>query len=246
VHDILAATGGTEMTFCEKLQVYRKKEGLSQEELAARIGITRQAVGKWECGEASPDINNLLSLSSLFNVSVDRLIKSDDECNILPGRTVTEYDSEERQSAALISFLIKAKQHTYAGKGTECDPSRPQSHDLRYNGNDFLYIDTYIGGEQFAGEEGAWQQTEKSSEPVWAMNYSGRITGEHFSGDFLKEALFHVPVERPFRGPVIYRSGDYIYHCRNTGSFAWYQGCEEIYYSGALIYECVFHGGKII
>lgn len=80
--------------------------------------------------------------------------------------------------------------------------------------------------------------------PVWSMNYIGRVTGEHFNSDFLKEALCHVPMEHPYRGPAIYEKGDYHYHyhCKIEGKFIWYQGYEEIFYK---IYECYFHGGNV-
>ena len=77
------------------------------------------------------------------------------------------------------------------------------------------------------------------------MNYIGRVTGENFSGDFLKEALLHVPFEKPYRGPDVYFNGDYIYECSVRGEFDWFQGKETIRYKGNEIYECYFHGGLI-
>ena len=53
----------------------------------------------------------------------------------------------------VIEFLIKAKRKTYAGKGSETVSSREKSHDLVYRENNFMYYDTYLGGEKFAGEE---------------------------------------------------------------------------------------------
>ena len=53
---------------------YRKKSGLSQEELAARLGISRQSVSKWERGEASPDTANLIRLARIYGVSLDDLV----------------------------------------------------------------------------------------------------------------------------------------------------------------------------
>ena len=87
----------------------------------------------------------------------------------------------------VIRFLIRAKQATYAGKGAETASSRPGSHDLVYRDGDWMYYDTYLGGDKFAGEEALWI----SGVPRWSMNYAGRVTGENFSGDFLKEALLH-------------------------------------------------------
>ena len=77
------------------------------------------------------------------------------------------------------------------------------------------------------------------------MNYIGRVTGDHFSGDFLKEALLLVPEEKPFRGPERYVNGDYEYVCEIQGDAEWFQGREIITYKGTEIYECVFHGGTL-
>ncbi len=141
----------------------------------------------------------------------------------------------------VIAFLIRAKRATYAGKGAETTPSRPASHDLVYRDGDYMYYDTYLGGGGFAGEEALWIREV----PYWSMNYAGRVTGEPFSGDFLKEALFCVPEETPYRGPREYRNGDYTYRCETDGNFDWFQGKETIEYRGKQIYECYFHGGII-
>ena len=140
-----------------------------------------------------------------------------------------------------IAFLIRAKKATYAGKGAEADPSRPLSHDLHYAEGALTYIDTYLGGDKFAGEEALW----KENIPFWSMNYVGRVMAAGFSGDFLKEALALVPEERPFRGPLSYENGDYSYTCTVTGDTHWFRGCEEIAYKGERVYECMFHGGDV-
>lgn len=62
------------MTLSEKLQNLRKAAGLSQEALAERLGVTRQAVSKWETGEGKPDIDNLLPLAKLLGTTVDYLL----------------------------------------------------------------------------------------------------------------------------------------------------------------------------
>ena len=142
---------------------------------------------------------------------------------------------------SIVSFLIRAKQATYAGKGAETDSSRIGSHDLVYRENNQMYYDTYLGGDKFAGEEALWI----SDIPYWSMNYIGRVTGENFSGDFLKEALLHVPEEKPYRGPEKYENGGYTYSCSVEGDFDWFQGKETICYQGKQIYECVYHGGLI-
>lgn len=139
-------------------------------------------------------------------------------------------------------FLLRAKRSAYAAKAPESAPSRPQSHDLQYREDDgWLYIDTYLGGEQFAGEEAVW----KDGVPIWSMNYCGRVTGSGFDGDFLREALLRVPTQAPFRGPIEYQDGSFLYCNSYAGALDWFFGREEIYHSGVSIFECMYHGGMI-
>lgn len=77
------------------------------------------------------------------------------------------------------------------------------------------------------------------------MNYSGRVIGEGFSGDFLKEALMEVPSKNPYRGPALYENGEYRYECEVAGDIEWFRGYEEIFKQGVKIYECYFHGGEV-
>lgn len=63
------------VTFGEKLQTLRKVKGMSQEQLAGWIEVSRQAVSKWELDESLPDINNILRISEMFGVSTDFLLR---------------------------------------------------------------------------------------------------------------------------------------------------------------------------
>ena len=65
------------MTFGNKLQALRARAGLSQEELAARLGVSRQAVSKWELDKAAPDAAYIVAISILFAVTTDYLLKDD-------------------------------------------------------------------------------------------------------------------------------------------------------------------------
>ncbi|GKX68544.1 DUF5680 domain-containing protein [Inconstantimicrobium mannanitabidum] len=225
------------MSFQEQLQTLRKSKGLSQEKLAEVLGISRQAVAKWEVGQSYPDIARLIAISDFFKVSIDKLVNDYEEnCRLNIEESKISYINED-----VIDFLCRAKKATYAGKGAETKPSRPNSHDLEYSEGELRYYDTYLGGEKFAGEEAVW----KGDIPFWTMNYIGRILGEGFSGDFLKEALREVSRDFPYRGPVMYENGQYKYHCIVHGDFNWFQGYEEIYLGNNKIYECFFHGGSI-
>lgn len=65
------------MTFAEKLLQLRKRDGLSQEELADRLEVSRQAISRWEMGTVMPDSVNLLKISDLFGVSADYLLRDE-------------------------------------------------------------------------------------------------------------------------------------------------------------------------
>ena len=62
------------MEFNNKLYELRKQKGLSQEELANRLNVSRQTISKWEVGESSPDMEKLVAISELFDISLDELV----------------------------------------------------------------------------------------------------------------------------------------------------------------------------
>lgn len=65
------------MKLSEKIQILRKNKNYSQEELAEKCGVSRQAISKWEAGTTLPETEKLIALSNLFNISVDVLIKDE-------------------------------------------------------------------------------------------------------------------------------------------------------------------------
>lgn len=223
------------MTFADKLQILRKSNGITQESLAERLNVSRQAVAKWESGMAYPDIINLIQLSELFHITIDYLVK-DNECakSIMP--------TAETDQDALILFKLEAIKNTYAGHANTCSASRPSSNDYQYNKGDYLYYDTWLGGEKFTGEEAIW----KNNIPIYSMNYFGRTLDERFSGDFLKEALCLATIELPYRGPEFYESGEYTYKTKAIGTIDWFQGYEEILCQNIKVYECFYHGGALL
>ena len=62
------------MTFKEKLVILRKGKSLTQDEFASAVGVTRQAVYKWECGQSYPEVPKLLEMKLLFGISIDNLL----------------------------------------------------------------------------------------------------------------------------------------------------------------------------
>lgn len=86
-----------------KLTALRKHSGLSQEALAEKIGVSRQAVSKWERGEASPDTENLLSLSKIYSVSLDDLLGDKTAQEILEKTEKSAFPAESTSIAPCIS-----------------------------------------------------------------------------------------------------------------------------------------------
>lgn len=85
-----------------RLLQYRKKHNLSQEELAAKIGVSRQAISKWERAEASPDTDNLILLAEIYGVSLDELLKGE---NAAEKKSVGEEQCEKADEEALKEHL---------------------------------------------------------------------------------------------------------------------------------------------
>ena len=79
------------MTLGEKIKKARKEHGLSQEQFAEKLCVSRSAVAKWETDKGTPDIENLKAISSLLNVSIDYLL-DDSEKEITEVVTKESYD----------------------------------------------------------------------------------------------------------------------------------------------------------
>lgn len=107
------------MTFAEKLKSIRRQTGLSQEQLAEKLGVSRQAVTKWETDAGIPDIENLMAISSLFDVSIDELL------------------SNEKGRKAQTDFLFESV--------TEYDIDEPKRYDMKLGAADRLVINGYVG-----------------------------------------------------------------------------------------------------
>ena len=79
----------------DRLIKLRKKNGYSQEELADKLGLSRQAVSKWERAEASPDTDNLICLAKLYGVSLDELLSTDEDVETIVEEQVKKEEPKE-------------------------------------------------------------------------------------------------------------------------------------------------------
>lgn len=97
------------MEFNNKLYNLRKQKGFSQEELANRLNVSRQTVSKWELGDSTPDMEKLIAISDLFEVSLDELVKDKVPSNIGEAPAKSEILDELKQKVFTDENKRKAK-----------------------------------------------------------------------------------------------------------------------------------------
>lgn len=93
------------LSFSEKLQRLRKEKGMSQEQLAELLEVSRQSVSKWESGQTYPEINKLIILSDLFKITLDDLVK-DKNTGFAEIKDDTSEDDEEDENEEIDSSLM--------------------------------------------------------------------------------------------------------------------------------------------
>lgn len=76
------------MNMADRIQYLRKAKGLSQEELADKVGVSRQAVSKWESEQSTPDLEKIITMSELFEVTTDYILKGIEPVTITNKKTV--------------------------------------------------------------------------------------------------------------------------------------------------------------
>lgn len=106
------------MDFNNRLYQLRKQKGLSQEELANRLNVSRQTVSKWEVGDSTPEMEKLVAISDLFDVSLDVLVMGKEEKNeakesknsefatVLNEKVLTEKNKKKAKSIIKIIAII--------------------------------------------------------------------------------------------------------------------------------------------
>ena len=93
------------MKFSEKLIILRKNKNLSQEDLGNELGVARQTISKWELGETTPEMDKLVRMSELFDISLDELIKDTDKK--IDSEKINVNDTNTQQLAGLTIKILK-------------------------------------------------------------------------------------------------------------------------------------------
>lgn len=175
-----------DLAMAQRLVDRRKAAGLSQEALAAQLGVSRQAVSKWERSESSPDIDNLIALAALYGVSLDEL---------LYGEAASDADSSEDGSTETVD---EAKEAEDSAEHADCgdkplvdislargihviDPNKGEEVHVGWNG---IHVTNERKGEEVhVGPDGVHVDTLEDDGHSVHTNDDGTVTidGETFS-----------------------------------------------------------------
>ncbi len=175
-----------DLAMAQRLVGRRKAAGLSQEALAAQLGVSRQAVSKWERSESSPDTDNLIALAALYGVSLDEL---------LYGEAASDADSSEDGSTETVD---EAKEAEDSAEHADCgdkplvdislargihviDPNKGEEVHVGWNG---IHVTNERKGEEVhVGPDGVHVHTLEDDGHSVHTNDDGTVTidGETFS-----------------------------------------------------------------
>lgn len=90
------------MNIGKRIQEIRRQKNLTQEQVAEDLAVSRQAVSKWESGKAIPDIENLMYISNLYDISLDELIKGDDSVG---QKIVADANAKKWHKLSILFFI---------------------------------------------------------------------------------------------------------------------------------------------
>ena len=96
------------MNFGEQIKSIRKEKDLTQEQFASKLNISRQAVSNWENNKNLPDIEMLILMSDVFQISLDQLIKGDEQMNNMTEKVIKDGSETRRARYGMVSSIIGA------------------------------------------------------------------------------------------------------------------------------------------
>ena len=146
----------------------------------------------------------------------------------------------------LMDFILRAKQASYVGGGKMLLPYRLGSHDLQFLEDDWAYHDSYVGENDFMGEEIVYYR----GKAIWGMNYFGRIIHAESitsaeAGNVIRQSLSKMYQSGRFLGGFKYITGNLTYVDTNEGDPLYFKGKEWIEKDGEIVYALDYHGGLI-
>lgn len=113
------------MILADKIITLRKKNGWSQEELAERVGVSRQAISKWESAQSVPDLDKILRMSEIFGVTTDFLLKDEMETEEYTGSTAEDSPLRGVPMEEAHAYLTHKRPHRSKSPLACCSASSP-------------------------------------------------------------------------------------------------------------------------
>ena len=163
------------MSFGENLQTIRKKNQLSQEGLAEMLGVSRQAVSKWELGEGYPEVDKLLLLSKKLNISLDRLLAEESPATILAEdkRSDTIRIISPNEGVIIsVSRVVRSQQF----KGGKSSPKyalfASDGNEMSFRGAQNTFLAWYRTLEDVTKEIAGIQEALETGEASYTLQYS--------------------------------------------------------------------------
>ena len=93
------------MDMAERLQALRKKANYSQEQVSDMLGISRQAISKWESGQGKPEIENIIKLVDIYNVSADYILLGQEKNTVVEPTKKREWNHTTRTVIGIIAII---------------------------------------------------------------------------------------------------------------------------------------------
>ena len=188
------------MTFGEKLQAARKDAGLTQEQLAQKLIVSRSAVAKWESDKGMPDVENLKAMAQLLDVSVDYLLAEDQRLSFNETREPVDLDTFH-----VVGECRSNKDAACYAKFAEADAIYPLIRSKKMGKLEWL-VDFIVGpgiirGADYLNDSSAWYLVEEGSRQLLVS----------VSEDFLttRELANHVDPKRFEFGNQIFKKATY-------------------------------------
>lgn len=93
------------MDMAERLQVLRKKANYTQEQVSDMLGISRQAISKWESGQGKPEVDNIIKLMEIYNVSADYILLGEQQTVQVEPKQKKELSHTTRKTIGIIAII---------------------------------------------------------------------------------------------------------------------------------------------
>ena len=169
----------------------RKEMGLSQEQLAEKIGVSRQAVSKWERSEASPDTDNIILLARLYNISLDDLLRTEDD---IPQTKEANEEVADGPEASGVEQAETAEEYSEASEeNTDGYYKESPNGDKVHIGLDGIHVEDSDGDVVHIGLGGIHVE-EKGGDTVHVGLNGIHVNDEHYKDFHQNRCKFAIPI----------------------------------------------------